>query len=163
LSINRLGLGRIAYKEGLYEQAKQYYEESLTISQEIGDQRAIATSFSDLGDVTRASGDYQGCRRHFQDALEIATNTWTTPLILDSATRTAELLVITRREETALALVTFVMQHYTGHKAIRDRAELLFSGLTSKLPVQLAEAAQACGQSWDFDTAVAELRAELEA
>jgi len=159
LSLNRLG--RIAYKEASYEQAKRYYEESIAISQEIGDLRAIATTFSDLGDVARASGDYQGCRRYLQNALGVATTTWTAPFILDIATRTAELLTVTQREEAALALVSFVMHCSTDHKTTRDRAGHLHSELTSRLPAQLAGAAQLRGQSWDLRATAEALQAVL--
>jgi len=161
LCMNRLG--RIACYEGLYEEAEQYYEDSLRMSQDIGDQRGIATSSSDLGDVARASGDLQACRRRLAKALSIATAAGTVPLIVDIAVRTAELLASTDSEQTALALATFAMHHFTDQKEAHARAQQLSSGVMPRLTEQFALTAQASGRSWDVDDVVEVLRVTLEA
>ena len=49
--------GRIAYRQGDFEQARRRYTESLAAARETGDDSALGQALSDLGSVTREAGD----------------------------------------------------------------------------------------------------------
>jgi tetratricopeptide (TPR) repeat protein len=64
-------LGQVAYTLGEYPEAKDLFQESLTICQEMGDRRGIALCLSFLGDVVQMMGEYQGAKQLYQESSAI--------------------------------------------------------------------------------------------
>ena len=69
--------GRIAYRQGDFEQARHRYVESLAAAREAADDSAIGQALSDLGGVTREAGGHEAAEQLYAesaDALRRAGN-----------------------------------------------------------------------------------------
>ena len=55
-ALNNLGL--VARHRGDYDQAEEYFHESLDLNRKIGDAAGIATTLNNLGNVALAESDY---------------------------------------------------------------------------------------------------------
>jgi predicted ATPase/DNA-binding SARP family transcriptional activator len=69
--------GRIAYRQGDFEQARHRYTESLSAAREAGDDSAIGQALSDLGGIARVAGDHSRAEQLYAesaDALRRAGN-----------------------------------------------------------------------------------------
>lgn len=69
--INLRGLGVVAWDLGDYDAARNYYEQALVISREIGDRREISGCFHNLGGVAYVQGDYATAREYYERSLAI--------------------------------------------------------------------------------------------
>ncbi len=66
------GLGVMAQNVGQYEQALNYYQEALLISQDIGDRTVEAATLNNIGEVNRLSGNYPTALEYYEQSLAIA-------------------------------------------------------------------------------------------
>jgi tetratricopeptide (TPR) repeat protein len=66
-----LGVGQLARCQGDYGAARAAIEESLAISQELGDRWGIAESFRTLGEVACSQGDYEAAWALVEESLEM--------------------------------------------------------------------------------------------
>ena len=64
-------LGILAQNRGDYGEAARQYQRTLDISQRLGDQAGMATSYHQLGVLAQNRGDYDQAARHYQRALDI--------------------------------------------------------------------------------------------
>ena len=62
-------LGSAAYVRRDYERATQLFEESLALSQEVGDEKGVASSLHQLGNVLSDKGDYQRAKAIYEEGL----------------------------------------------------------------------------------------------
>src|SRR5579884_857252 len=65
------GAGNLAEHQGDYAEARALHEQSLAISQELGDKRGIASSLNNLGLVAQWQGDYAAARTLYEQSLAI--------------------------------------------------------------------------------------------
>ena len=65
-------LGRLAQYQGLYEEARRYFQEGVAICKKFGFQFALWALQHDLGKITCDQGAYQEAIKHFQESLLIA-------------------------------------------------------------------------------------------
>ena len=65
------GAGMLAWRQGDYEQARAWHEESLSLRQELGDQRGIASSLENLGMVAWRESDYEQARALHEQSLAL--------------------------------------------------------------------------------------------
>ncbi|MGI8519649.1 MAG: ATP-binding protein, partial [Actinomycetota bacterium] len=65
-------LGLIAYKQGDYESARAFLEQSLSLSEQLGLEERIDANLNNLGMVSVAHGDYEGARGLFKRSMGIA-------------------------------------------------------------------------------------------
>jgi hypothetical protein len=65
-------LGRLAIKEGDHARARAYLEESLSLSQHLGNEVPTITALGYLGLNAIESGDFAAARTNLEDALTIA-------------------------------------------------------------------------------------------
>jgi tetratricopeptide (TPR) repeat protein len=70
-------LAAAARMQADYAQARRYYEESQNISRELGNEANVAGEHHNLGYVDLHSGELEGARRHFRQALEWVASTAT--------------------------------------------------------------------------------------
>ncbi|WP_239643517.1 tetratricopeptide repeat protein [Crocosphaera watsonii] len=56
---------------GQYEQAREYYQQSLAITREIGDRNGEANSYIGLGNAYYFLGQYEQAREYYQQSLAI--------------------------------------------------------------------------------------------
>jgi non-specific serine/threonine protein kinase len=64
-------LGTVARREGQYDRARSFHEESLAASQRIGFKSGIALALACLGHVARALGDDATARAHYAASLRL--------------------------------------------------------------------------------------------
>ena len=80
-------LGTIYHIWQDYPQADMYYQQSLEICKEIGDQDGIALALNNLGELATMQGDYLAAIRYSENALQIAEElqeNWTIVVCLNS-------------------------------------------------------------------------------
>jgi tetratricopeptide (TPR) repeat protein len=66
-----MGLGSVYYSLGQYQEALNFYQQSLAIQREIGDRNGEANSLNNLGLVYYSLGKYQEALNFYQQSLEI--------------------------------------------------------------------------------------------
>lgn len=64
-------LGHLVSDLGDYPAARAYYEESLALRRQVGDQHRIADSLNALGLLVSTQGDYAAARRFYEEALTL--------------------------------------------------------------------------------------------
>jgi tetratricopeptide (TPR) repeat protein len=64
-------LGIVTYWRGDYEQALDWYRQSLTISEELGNRASMATSYHQLGMIAHERGDYEQALGWYRKSLTI--------------------------------------------------------------------------------------------
>ncbi len=64
------GAGAMAFGQGDYDSARLLYEENLSILRELGNQRGIALTLSNLGLISHELGDHAGARALFEQSLK---------------------------------------------------------------------------------------------
>ena len=64
-------LGKIRYLLGDYVEARKLYQQSLEITQQLGDKSGISSSLHQLGIMAQSTGDYDQARDLYQQSLEI--------------------------------------------------------------------------------------------
>jgi predicted ATPase len=62
--------GRIAYRQGDFEQARHCYTESLSAAREAGDDSAIGQALSDLGGIAREASDHSRAEQLYADSAD---------------------------------------------------------------------------------------------
>jgi len=67
----RHNLGVLAQDTGDYGQARQFYQESLRIAEELGDRAGVAQTLHQLGMLAQDTGDYGQARRLYEESLRI--------------------------------------------------------------------------------------------
>ena len=65
-------LGSAAYLHGNHEQAARLYEESLTLSREARDERGVASSLLQLGNVSGDRGNHEGAKTFYEEGLALS-------------------------------------------------------------------------------------------
>ena len=67
--------GKFASCMGHYAEAQRYFEESLSIAREVGNEERVAMALHSLGEQFYAQGKGPEARRHFEEALPLARRT----------------------------------------------------------------------------------------
>jgi predicted ATPase/DNA-binding SARP family transcriptional activator/class 3 adenylate cyclase/uncharacterized protein HemY len=65
------GIGLLAWPQNDYTTARQYYEESLAIREEIGDRNGVAGSLNNLGTLAAEQGDFETAHSLFERSLAV--------------------------------------------------------------------------------------------
>jgi tetratricopeptide (TPR) repeat protein len=65
------GAGVLAYRQGDYARATQFYEESAALRRRLGDARGAASTLNNLALVARARGAYEQAEAYWQDGLDL--------------------------------------------------------------------------------------------
>ncbi len=64
-------LGIVSTKLKEYEEARNYYQQSLTLFEQLGIVRERASALQDLGNLADLQGMYKEARNFYQQSLEI--------------------------------------------------------------------------------------------
>ena len=64
-------LGNLASLQGNYEEAREFYKQSLEITERLGDQSGRATSLHNLGILAQDQGNYEEARGLYEQSLQI--------------------------------------------------------------------------------------------
>lgn len=66
------GAGNLAFWQGAYAVARQFYEQALQLRREIGDKLGIAASLSNLGNIASEQSDYDAARLYYEESVVLA-------------------------------------------------------------------------------------------
>jgi predicted ATPase/DNA-binding SARP family transcriptional activator/Tfp pilus assembly protein PilF len=153
-------LGHIAMELGDYAEAKHLYQEGIAIYQQTGIKSGLANTLGNLGQVCYKLGEYAEARPYLHEALRIAQEIGAIPIALESLSRLAPLLAQEGETKQSLELLAFTMHQPAILQATKENAEVLFSELAADLPPEDVAAAEARGQTREFDAVVAKVLRE---
>jgi len=153
-------LGHIAMELGDYAEAKHLYQEGIAIYQQTGIKSGLANTLGNLGQVCHKLGEYAEARPHLHEALQIAQEIGAIPIALESLSRLAPLLAQEGKTKQSLELLAFTMHQPAILQATKENAEVLFSELAADLSPEDVAAAEARGQTREFDAVVAKVLRE---
>jgi predicted ATPase/DNA-binding XRE family transcriptional regulator len=157
------GLGLVKTAQGQYDDAQSLLQESVALLKEIGEQGSLAQTLNHLGSAFLEAGDRFGARRHFLDALSIAREMQTLPVLLDALLGEAEVQALDAAIDSALEIVMAVSQNSSSARATKTRAEQLRSTLGSQLPMQRVKAIKAKIAQKPIDALVVEILSAAKA
>ncbi|MCK6624628.1 MAG: tetratricopeptide repeat protein [Anaerolineae bacterium] len=156
VAVSLNGLGLISQALGDGQEAQRFFQESIALWREIGDQGDLAASLNNLGETLLVLENLPESRRCFLEALTVAQETQVMPVALDALIGLAAWHIQTGAAETALELVTHVLQHPVGTQTAKARAERLLETFEANLsPGQKAIRTQTPAKS--FETVIKEL------
>jgi tetratricopeptide (TPR) repeat protein len=136
-------LGQLAAAREDYEQARRLHQRSLAMLQKMGDQRRTAYAMRELGEVAAMLNKPTEAADFFQQALEIASRTQSTPLIQDVLTGIATVMFRGTQKEEAAELLSLVLTEPIGDKLTASRASRLWETMKASLPTQILERVRA--------------------
>jgi len=87
-----------------------------------------------MGSALLKAGDQEAARKYFFEAISIAREMQTLPVLLDALVGEAEIQARQGEVESALEIVTAVSQNHSSSLATKTRAEQLRSDLISRIP-----------------------------
>ena len=148
-------LGIISLELGEPEQAQILIRQSVDLFKEIGDQPLTAVTLIELGKAPQAQQAYQAAKQHFLEALQIGIETDTFVVAMSALIEIAAVQIETGGSESALELLTHILQHPASRAETKGRARQFRAKIEAELPPQQFEMAQA--QTRDFEVVVQEL------
>ncbi|MBN1889861.1 MAG: tetratricopeptide repeat protein [Thermoflexales bacterium] len=163
MACNLNSLAMVAYALGEPAQAERLFLESKAAFEELGNPVWVAATIYNAGEVCRRSGQDQAAARYLRDALQRTTTTSVARLPLNILHGLAGLLGKQAQHKQAYELAIFVKNHPMTELSIQEDIGPLLAELESKLPQDLAAAAQARVRSWSLGDAVAEALTEAGA
>jgi predicted ATPase/transcriptional regulator with XRE-family HTH domain/Tfp pilus assembly protein PilF len=137
------GLGLVKTAQGQFDDAQTLLQESMALWKEIGEQGNLAQTLTHMGTALLKAGDNANARSYFLNALSMAREMQTLPVLLDALVGEAEIQALEGAFESALEIVMAVSQNTSSSLATRKRAEQLRSDLLSKVPTQRVKAIKA--------------------
>ena len=126
-------LGEVARIQGNYQQAAQYYNQSLFIAEEIGSRIAIAAGLLNLGLVHASLDEADVSAKYLYQALEKSTDIGVIPIVLFTLTGIAGLLAKAGRHERAAVLLGLVLGHPVVDAQNEREAEPILTMLRQEL------------------------------
>ncbi|MCQ3937540.1 MAG: hypothetical protein DPW18_10905 [Chloroflexi bacterium] len=141
-------LGLVETAQGQYDEALRLLQEGIALWKEIGEQGSLSQTLNHLGGVFLKTGDRAGARKHFREALSIASSMQTMPVLFESLVGEAEIRIAEGALESALEILTAIGQHPASSFATKTHAETLRSELEPQLSAPRIEAVknQAAGK-----------------
>lgn len=155
VEIALVNLGRIANATGHYEEGQQRCLASLEICRELEITWGVCFALHHLGAAHYGLGDFGTAKENFYEALRIAHDIQSKPLIVYVLVGVAKMLVHEHHREKAVAVLVVVINHPRSNKETRDEAEHLLAQLKADLHPVDFDKAQANGQALLLDDAVA--------
>jgi predicted ATPase len=157
------GLGLVKTAQVQFEDAQSLLQESITLFREIGEQGSLAQALTHMGFAILKAGDKVAARNYFLDALPIAREMQTLPVLLDALVGEAEIHALDGAIESALEILTAVIQNSSSSLATKTRAEQLRSDLSSRMPAQRVKAIKAKINQKTIDSLVTEVLSAADA
>ena len=151
------GLGQVKTAQGQYDEAQSSLQESIALFKEIGEHGSLAQTLTHMGFALLRAGDKVAARTYFWDALSIAREMQTLPVLLEALVGEAEIQILEGVIESALEIVMTVGQNSSSSLATKTRAEQLRSDLISRLPAQRVKAIKAKIHHKTIDTLVQDI------
>ncbi|MEZ4513617.1 MAG: BTAD domain-containing putative transcriptional regulator [Chloroflexota bacterium] len=143
-------LGKLRQGQQDFAGAAAQFDHSLAIYQENGEELGLADTLANLGELARMTGAYETARRYLGEALERATAIEAAPLILQTLTNAANLLLQTHVSSAAPTLarpqepnsqllkahdlLALVVEHPAAPHLVRRQAQERLGELQAILP-----------------------------
>jgi tetratricopeptide (TPR) repeat protein len=128
------GLGLVKTAQGQFDDAQTLLQESMVLWREIGEQGNLAQTLTHIGTALLTAGDKATARSYFLDALSMAREMQTLPVLLDALVGEAEIQALEGAFESALEIVMAVSQNASSSLLTRKRAEQLRADLITRIP-----------------------------
>ncbi|HZS86228.1 MAG TPA: tetratricopeptide repeat protein [Chloroflexota bacterium] len=145
--------GALAYKRGDFPQAAVYFEQSLALYRQVGDERGMAATLNNLAMIAQLQGDYRRASSLYEDALVLSRelgDSWDVAACLNN------LAILTRqqgdgRRAAALHAESLALARELGDKdeiaaALINLAALARDGGDAARATSLAEEGVACSR-----------------
>ena len=123
------GLGQVKTAQGRYDEAQSLLEESIALWKEIGEQGNLAQTLTHIGTALLKAGDKANARSYFLDALSMAREMQTLPVLLDALVGEAEIQALEGATASAVGILIAVSQNPSCSLATKIRAERLRADL----------------------------------
>jgi len=149
------GLGLVKQSLGEHAEARRLLEDSISIWREIGDLASMAHSLNNLGAAFLETNDNLEAQNCFHEALSVAKNAGLVPVMLDALLGTATLRAHEDLHAAAVKTLVYIKDHPASTQTTKDRAEKLYSELSSKLPA--GESGSVAFRAETFDQLVQEV------
>lgn len=149
-------LGLLSLELGETERAEEFLRQSVARSREVCDLTLEATALIGLGLATGALGRASTSKQYFLEALKTARKTKSFVIALQALLGVASVEMRDGKAESALELVTYIVNHASSRPEVVHRAEQLRSELISQLTVEQVESIQARAQSRTLEDLVQE-------
>jgi predicted ATPase/transcriptional regulator with XRE-family HTH domain len=130
------GLGQVKTAQGQLDEAQSLLQECIALFKEIGEHGSLAQALTHMGSTLLNAGDKVAARTYFLDALTIAREMQTLPVLLDALVGEAEIQAWEGAIESAVEILMAVSQNPSISLATKTRAEQLRSDLMSRMPTQ---------------------------
>jgi DNA-binding CsgD family transcriptional regulator len=154
--------GSLAQGLGDYVEAKQHFEQSLKLLEELGQDSTIGSTHHELGLTAFYMKDYSHTVFHYQYSLRIFADMGGREHYLFSPLLSiAQFWMAQGRNEKAVELLTFVLHHPKSFQTRRADAELMLRPLQAELPSRAFADAMERGYRLELDALVQELITEL--
>ncbi|HSM57359.1 MAG TPA: tetratricopeptide repeat protein [Candidatus Sulfomarinibacteraceae bacterium] len=106
-----LNLGVLHMGSGQYDEARRYFQRSLTIHRQLGSPWTISAALSNLGHVAWRQEKLDDARSYYREALQVAMRGNVAPLALDALVGAAHVAAEEGEPERALCLLNFALAH----------------------------------------------------
>ena len=137
------GLGLVKTAQDQLDEAQSLLQESIALFKEIGEHGSLAQALTHMGSALLKARDQEVARKYFVEAISIASEMQTLPVLMDALMGEAEIQAQQGEVESAFEIVTAVSQNHSSSLATKTRAEQLRSVLSSRMPVQRVKAIKA--------------------
>ena len=151
------GLGLVKTAQGQHNDAQSSLQESIALFIEIGEHGSLAHTLTHLGSALLKAGDKVAARKSFLDALSIAREMQTLPVLLDALVGEAEIRALNGVIESAVEILMAVRQNPSSSLATKTRAEQLHSEFTSRLPITQVQGIKAKALGKPIESVVSEI------
>jgi predicted ATPase/predicted negative regulator of RcsB-dependent stress response len=151
------GLGLVKTAQGQPDEAQFLLQESIALWKEIGEQGSLAQTLNHLGDALLNVGDKAEARRHFLNALSVASEMQITPVLLEALIGEAEVQISDGAVDSALEILIAVSQNPSSSFVTKTHAEKLRSELASRLPTLRVKAIKAQAVDKAIESFVSEI------
>lgn len=118
-----------AFFKGQSEEAKVFFQESLSLFRQAGNQREMALVLDHLGELAWSLKDEARSREAFSSALKIAVEISAVPVVLRILSDLCLLTSESGQKEDALSWAQFILGHRAVEYETRQKAEQLAARL----------------------------------
>jgi predicted ATPase/class 3 adenylate cyclase len=130
IATSTMNLGVLDMEAGRYEEARRYFQRSLSLFRDLGDPWTIAAALANLGQLALFEEQWPEAREYLREALQVALDGHVTQIALDVLVGIAQLIAASGNANFALNLLAYVLDHpqtdraETAVQAERVRARL---------------------------------------
>ncbi len=150
-----VSLGDVSMSQRNFPAAQEFFQEALLIAEEHNHHLGIARALCGLGRAALAYGDEQDVHAYLVQGVQKAAEMGAQAVVASGLLDYAKLLSNKDEYERAAEFLSFIAHFPFGRQYTRNDAQKTLSDLLPDLPVEIATAAQARGQSLTLEEVIA--------